>query len=473
MPTTAFGAAMTRILAQIPQPTAIISALSGGMDSVVLLHLLAEWHAKNGAGAPVVAAHLNHGLRGASSDLDLAFSRDLARELGVDFAEQTENVPEIAKTEGMGFEEAGRMARYRFFHDVGGRDALVLTGHHADDQAETILLNLRRGAHRRGLSGMRELAWVPVPPGVKVLVGRPLLSVPRELLRELADARGWRWREDESNASLVYGRNRIRHRIIPMLERILPGFRRRLLERSAVLAAEEEALAAQGRELAEGHAAREGAGRFFRLDDDALAEPERLLYAFRHVVEEELGARLPYGAVLSRLAELGERGRLGETLSLPGRLRVRRERDGLFFFFPDREADSPYGEVILPDPPFRIRAYGLDITAEWVNYAGGIPGADRDDPEVQWFNAAALRWPMRLRPPLEGERFRPLGAPGTRKIQDILVDCKLPRRKRGFPRVVTDYGGAIWLWPLRLAHRVRLGTSPCRALRLEIREQPR
>lgn len=470
MPVQAFEAAMARIMARIPRPSAIISALSGGMDSVALLHLLAEWRAKSGAGIPAVAAHLNHGLRGAASELDLAFSRDLARGLGVDFAEQTANVPEIAKAERMGFEEAGRMVRYRFFHDAGGRDALVLTGHHADDQAETILLNLRRGAHRRGLSGMRELAWVPVPPGMKIRVARPLLSVPRERLRELAAGRGWRWREDESNASLVYGRNRIRHRIIPMLERILPGFRERLLDKAAILAKEEEELTERGRKLVEAHARRESGGRFFRIDDETLSEPERLLYAFRHLVEEELGGRLPYGAVLSRLAEMGERGLLGETLSLPGRLRVRRERDGLFFFFPGGEADDAPGEVIFPDPPFRIRAYGLDIAADWVDYAGIIPEDDRVDPEVQWLNAASLRWPIRLRPPGEGERFRPLGAPGTRKIQDILVDCKLPRRKRGFPRVVADYGGGVWLWPLRLAHRVRLDKTPCRALRLEIRE---
>jgi tRNA(Ile)-lysidine synthase len=462
---------MARILSRIPAPAQIISALSGGMDSVVLLHLLVEWHRDNGGGIPLLAAHLNHGLRGAAAELDLAFSRDLARALRVDFAEQTLDVAGMAKTEGMGFEEAGRMARYGLFHDLGGSDALTLTGHHADDQAETILLNLRRGAHRRGLSGMRELAWVSVPPGVRVRVARPLLSVPRERLLALATEREWRWREDESNDSLAFTRNRIRHRVIPMLERILPGFRDRLLEKAAATAEREEELTGRGRELADRETRREGGGLFFRVGGDALTDPERLLYAFRHVVEEELGARLPYGAVLSRLAELAGSGRLGETLSLPGRLRARRERDGLFFFFPDRETGDPHGEVILPDPPFCIQAHGLTVSARWEDYAGAIPDEDRLDPDVEWLNAAALRWPIRLRPPLEGERFRPLGAPGRRKIQDILVDCKLPRRKRALPRVVADYAGAVWLWPFRLAHRARLDSSPCRALRIEIREE--
>jgi tRNA(Ile)-lysidine synthase len=110
------------------------------------------------------------------------------------------------------------------------------------------------------------------------------------------------------------------------------------------------------------------------------------------------------------------------------------------------------------------------VDAAWVDYAGTIPEADRADPRVQWLDAAALRWPLCLRPPREGERFRPLGAPGSRKIQDMLVDAKLPRRQRSFPRVVADYGGAVWLWPIRLAHRVRLGDKPCRALRLSLRD---
>ena len=469
MPDDLFVSALERIFIKMPGRPLAIAALSGGMDSVVLLHLLARHRARLPGNCRLVAAHLNHGLRGEDADGDQEFCRDLCRQLGIEFATRDVDASRTARIENLGVEEAGRLLRYRFFHELGGSGALAFTGHHADDQAETILMNLRRGAHRRGLSGMRELSVLPVPPGLKVAVARPLLTADRELLRDYAVRHRLRWREDATNADAAFTRNRIRHRIIPALEKIMPGFRKRLLERAQLLAREEEEMATRGRLLAESLSRREHGGRVFRLSEVAFAEPERLIYAFRHVVEEEMGARLPYGAVLSRLSQLAESGRLGETLSLPSRLRVRKERDGLFFFFPEKGGADSYGEFILPDPPFVVRAYGMTVRAEWRNAAGKPPAEDMADPEVEWMNPAGIRWPLRLRVPLPGERFRPMNAPGGRKIQDILVDLKTSRRERETPRLLADHVGGIWLWPFRLGHRVRLTGEATRALRVEIR----
>ncbi len=468
MLTRLFREAMERILAAGGAPGTVVAALSGGLDSVVATHLLARNRDILPAGSRLVAAHLNHGLRPEAAP-DQAFCRHFAERMGMDLAVRRCDVASLAKADHLGLEEAGRLARYRFFHDLAGPEGLVVTGHHAGDQAETILMHLRRGAHRRGLAGMRECAVLPFPPGLAMRVGRPLLAVHRAAIHQYALAHGLAWRTDASNDDNAFTRNRIRNRIIPALEAILPGFQRRLLARAEELAREEDALTRAGAALAERLTRREAGGRFFRLDEGASAGRESFLYALRHVAEEEMGARLPYGAVLSRLSELAERGRLGETVSLPGRLRVRREADGLFFFFPGREGDA-YAEVVLPDPPFRIVAYGLEISAEWRESAGAPPPEDGNDPDVEWLNAAAIRWPLRLRAPREGERFRPLGAPGSRKVQDILVDAKVPRRQRTLPRVVADYAGIVWLWPVRLAQRVRLPEMPGRALRMHINE---
>ncbi|MCD7896290.1 MAG: tRNA lysidine(34) synthetase TilS [Planctomycetaceae bacterium] len=472
MPEDLFRHAMRRILDQAGTAPTVVLALSGGVDSMVLVHLADRFRNDIGLGSrQLVAAHLDHGLRGPESDGDREHCRTVADRLGLAFRERRVDAAAFARENSLGVEEAGRLLRYRFFRDIAGDDGLVLTGHHAGDQAETILLNLRRGAHRRGLSGMRELSRLPLPPGLAVRVGRPLLAVRRERLLEYAARENLSWREDHTNEDVTYRRNHFRHKVIPLLEHLMPGFQDSLLAQAERLSAEETALAEAGRDLAETFGRREGGGRALLLRPEVTGERERYLYALRHIVEEELGARLPYGAVLSRIAEVGERGRIGETVSLPGNLRVRRESDGLFFFFPDAVAASGDGdgEVILPDPPFDIAVHGFRVTVERRDFAGTIPDDDRADPEVEWLREDSIRWPLRVRTPAPGERFRAIGAPGSRKIHDILMDLKVPRRLRQMPRLLADHAGGVWLWPFRLANRVRLPNGPCRALRVAMR----
>lgn len=465
----AFRRSMNAILAQAPGPERVVAALSGGMDSVVLLHLLRRWRDASPASPRLIAAHVNHGLRGKDADDDTEFCRLYAGSLDVEFVAKKIDAAGIARAERLGIEEAGRNERYAFFGELApGPGGLIATGHHADDQAETILMHLRRGAHRRGRCGMRLVSRLPLRNGGTAVVVRPMLNLTREELRGYADEQALRWREDASNLDANRLRNRIRHATIPMLENIVPGFRARLLAKARRLALEEEEMTTAGRLLADELSRREDGGLFFRLDPGAFEVPERLLYALRHILEEEMGGRIPYGATLSRLALLAENGRPGEGVSLPGRLQARREADGIFFFYPGGTCgeNGESAEIVLPDPPFDIVAGGLAVRAEWRQIAGLPPVDDRGDPEVEWFNPMAIRWPLCLRPPTPGERFRPLGAPGSRKLGDILTDLKIPRRKRGEPRVLADHAGGIWLWPHRLAHRVRLTGDPVTALRM-------
>lgn len=467
---TVFDATMAAIMFQAGNPGLAVVGLSGGCDSAALLSLAKRWADSLEGRVRLVACHLNHRLRGDAADGDADFCRARAADLAIDYRERAVDVNELAREMRMGLEEAGRFARLRFFRDViGDVPGIALTAHHADDQAETILLHLRRGAHRRGLGGMKRLAVLPVPPDRTIAVARPLLEIPKDRIVEFAKSRGLTWREDATNQDETFARNRIRHSVIPSLEAILPGFRERLLDKAKKVAAEEEYLTVSGRKLVTDLSSRENGGLLFRLQPMALDHPETLLYAFRHILEEEMGDRLPYGAVLSRLSVLAESGRVGEGLSLPGGVQVRREQDGLFFFYPEKMTETAEAEVMLPDPPFEISVNNLVITAQWRPLTGMPPGDDMLDPEVEWMNPLAIRWPLTLRPPHPGERFRPLGAPGARKLQDVMVDLKLPRRKRGDARVLADHAGAIWLWPYRLAHRVRLPGSQLKALRMSIR----
>ncbi len=208
----------------------VLVAVSGGADSVALLHLLAAL--APGRGWSLVVASLDHGLRGDAGAADVAFVAGLAGGLGIPFVAGRADAP---RPRGASPEEAARDARLGFLREAASRHgaAAVALGHTADDQAETVLYRLARGAGRRGLAGMRR--WAPP-------FWRPLLGVRRADLRDLLAAAGLPWREDPTNDSDAFARNRIRHEVLPALERAVGPGAVPALARSAALAAEDEAV---------------------------------------------------------------------------------------------------------------------------------------------------------------------------------------------------------------------------------------
>ena len=230
-----------------PPGTRLIVALSGGSDSVALAFILREL-APNGEFALVGLAHFNHRLR-ATADRDEQFCRALADRIGLPLVVGSTDVREYAASERLGIEEAARRARYAFLHrcaaDAGAERIAV--GHTRDDQAETFLLKLIRGAGLAGLGG--------IYPRRDALV-RPLLDSSRVELRDYLKARGESWVDDESNSDLAHRRNRIRHRVIPELDAAYGGPTMGSIARAAGLAREDGAwladlAASRYRELAE------------------------------------------------------------------------------------------------------------------------------------------------------------------------------------------------------------------------------
>lgn len=210
-----------------------VVGVSGGVDSVVLLDVL-----RRAVMTPLVIAHVNHGLRGEASDADEAFVRALAVQYGCACETVHVDVAQRAQVEKASLETAGRQVRRAFFAEVAARHgaSAVFLAHHADDQAETILMNLLRGAGLRGLGGMRERAACG-----SLWLLRPLLGVRRQEIVAYAEARGLQWREDATNASREPLRNRLRHEALPFLSQLAGRDVVPLLGRSATLLAEEEA----------------------------------------------------------------------------------------------------------------------------------------------------------------------------------------------------------------------------------------
>jgi tRNA(Ile)-lysidine synthase len=342
----------------------ICAAISGGADSVALLLLLAAENAlpRNALGVGLSAVHVHHGLRGSEADDDLAFVEELCLRLEVPLHVHRASVPErMAQAREAGqpetVEEAARNLRYEVFHGLlaEGHADSVLTAHTLDDQAETVLMKLLRGAWTEGLGGIHPVVLVPHPtrPG-KIL--RPLLGVRRSELVAYLKARGQGWRTDGSNADESFTRNRIRHSVLPVLRAENPAIDQALAN-LAELAREDEARwqSELGRILPQlllpgkpvrggGRAVGNAAGESVAIEIDRLRPLDPALR--RRVVRaaaRSLGARLSFDETARLLALAGLSANLDPaapagptrsngTLQLAGQLRAQRSPRELRLF---------------------------------------------------------------------------------------------------------------------------------------------
>ncbi len=274
----------------------IVLAVSGGADSMALLHAA---HAVGSVHAwQLSVAHLDHALR-ADSASDAEFVRAAAATLELPFVTQRADVAALAAAEGRSIEDAAREARYRFLEGLAPPGALIATAHTADDSAETILLNLGRGS---GLSGVRGI------PARRGRIVRPLLGERRSALRAALDAAGIGYRDDPSNDDPAHARNRVRHELIPALERASPGAVEALLRFSRLAAADDDLLL----ELA----AAELAARRTEHGIDWRVPPSRALG--RRIMRLAIGEPPPAARRIEALLDAAEGARGGVTIELGG-----------------------------------------------------------------------------------------------------------------------------------------------------------
>ena len=226
------------VLSNFPPSKRYLIGVSGGRDSIALLHLLVERGYRK-----LVVCHLDHRLRGRSSTADARFVERLAAAHELEFESARRDVRELATETKQSIETAGRSARYEFFAEVARRRrcAAIFLAHHADDLVETFLINLFRGAGGAGRQGIRPIS-VRTVDKVELIVVRPLLGIWRADIDDYIQARGLRFREDATNQQFDALRNRMRHRIIPEIEKEFGREIRKTVHRMALIAAEEDAL---------------------------------------------------------------------------------------------------------------------------------------------------------------------------------------------------------------------------------------
>jgi tRNA(Ile)-lysidine synthase len=435
-------------------------AVSGGGDSVALVWLVQEI-AQSGRLPGTIAGliHVNHQLRGVESARDEAFCRTLANRLGWRLEVGSFDVAARAREKRRSIEATAREIRYGFLAEAAARlgATRVATAHTLEDQAETVLLRLLRGAGARGVGGIR------VRRGIFI---RPALDCRRAELRQYLQARGESFCEDSSNLDASVPRNRVRHQLLPVVEGIAPrGIK--ALARFASLAAEDEAYLEQvAAEAAASVRLRESileSTPGVVLDAKALAGLPKPLG--RRVLRQAIAQVAPAAGLtavhLQALLELAAGDRASGHLDLPG-LQVERRGPTLCMDAATRNATRPGSgfEAILMVPGcVDIKEAGLTIAAALENRLAWTPdpGHPHDMAAIQ---ASSVQLPLNVRFRRPGDRFRPLGAPGRRKLQDLFVDRKVPRQDRDHVPIVVDAAGRIvWVVGLAIAEGCRV-TSP-------------
>lgn len=403
----------------------ILCAVSGGADSVCLLHLL--WS----SGADVTAAHFEHGIRGEESLRDAEFVRSFCHERGIEFVMESADVPAYAKAHSMGTEEAARKLRYEFLNAAAEQKGceLIATAHNADDNAETMLFNLTRGTGSAGLSGI---------PRQRGKIIRPLLNVTRRQIEEYLEENKLPHIEDSSNSTDDYSRNLIRHHVTPVLRKINPELATAFSRTAKLMAQDNDCL----ERLAQDFIAREYDGSGIRTGALCALHPAIASRVLRNLLGGGMGME-HIDSVLDFAAGTGL-----AHLSLPG-ITLRREQGRLFFS----------KEETFEIPPRRLTVgcrteipeLGVSIMPEFTVYSGEIYGLFK----TYCIKCENIKGEISCSGRRPGDAFRPISRNCTKKLKTLFAEHGYTQAQRDRTLVIRDDEGILLAVGLAAAQRTK------------------
>ncbi len=420
------------------QKERILAGVSGGADSMVLLHLLHrlapayEWY--------LGAAHLNHQLRGAAADEDEDLVRAFAEKLGLAFHAGKQDARAFSSASSVSVEMGARELRHRFLAEtaLAHNYSCVALGHHLDDQVELFFLRLLRGASNEGMAGMRWQSASPEDPRVRL--ARPLLGQTRAWILDYAREERVPFREDSSNADLEIPRNRIRRSLIPLLEEWQPAVRQSVARLMEIAGAEAWLSESMAREWLQG---------------DRKTEFEALPVAVsRRCVELQLiglGVEVDFDLVESL------RRNPGEKICARGGRAVARTPEGDVREDPPESKDfNPASAPLSLEENSGLAVFdGMEIS--WRRRSGDLePPLDGRSSGVEQFDSERVGRRVELRHWRPGDRFQPIGMERPQKLQNLFVNLKVPaaeRRRRAV--AVTAEGRIFWVEGLRIGEEFK------------------
>jgi len=451
----------------------VLVGVSGGPDSLCLLNVLV------GMGYRVVVAHFNHGLR-LQADEDERFVESQAKKMVLRFIVGQLDVADYALKHKLSIEEAARRARYHFLFEQATQveAQAVAVAHTANDQVETVLMHLLRGAGLDGLKGMPYRGFLDEWSSSVPLV-RPLLDIWRDDILDYCEMQGLNPVIDASNFNKNYYRNRLRYELIPYLETYNPQIKDVIWRMAQTLAGDQEALSELVEETWD-HCWLQSGDGFVVLALDSIRQVSKAVQ--RHLLRRAIGTLRPflrdvdYGAIERAIAFVNNPVRSGQA-DLIGGLRIFVERDRLYL----AEKDTT---ILDPDWPQLAIGGGASLTCpgevqigrEWRLTCQILTdirleeiSSSFDDPMQAWLDSQTLSFPLTVRTRHTGDRFQPLGMDGhTLKLSDFWVNEKLSGRARsGWPLICSE-DQIVWVPGFRPGHPFRVQPTTCQVVHLRL-----
>ena len=421
----------------------ILIAVSGGVDSVVLSHLMKE------LGYDIALAHVNFQLRGRSSDLDQQLIEDLALNWGVEAYFKNLDASTYADKTGISTQMAARELRYQWFSELSKEQNYqkIATAHHLNDQLETLLLNLTKGTGIAGLHGIFP---------VRGSIARPLLFARKEEILDYGKNKKLTWREDESNEQDYYQRNLIRNKVVPILKMINPNLEESARNTMEIMRSIEKQYFKSIEQLQK---------RLFQTDGPHVVIQKKNIASIEPPILHEV--LKDYGFSYSQCKSL-----MGKALIKSGNLfesdshQLNVDRDTLIISPKVREnssliiIESCQGLIDIDGHTWHLS--GHEIAHYEVRQHANVAALDHDK----------LVFPLKVRDWLPGDRFCPLGMAEFKKISDFLIDAKVPRNHKTAMRVLTSNEEIIWVIGQRIDDRYKITERTQRVLEIEINTEP-
>ncbi len=458
----------------------VLVSISGGPDSVFLLHSLTALSQE--LGVNITAFHLNHMTRGGQSKKDALFVKDLCEQKGITLISRKEDAKKWSKREGYSFQEGARILRLKYLNEAAMEYNIdkIAIGHNADDNIETLLMNLIRGTGLRGLAGID-------PVSGKII--RPLIGIFRKDILNFLDANGISYRIDRTNLETKYFRNKVRNILVPVIEsKLRKGFKKNVKRTIEIIRGENDYLDKCAEDLLHKNCEAIRAGNKIILVEIPVEFIAELHYGLKNriilkAIEKVRGNLVDIKLKnIEDILNISKEGGETKQVSACKDIVAVKEKSTLFLVNNLYRKDLPekyrllFGKISQPEQELKIRddkkttykEFNLDVYTKLIDNGSNNEGFKSAKGNEAFLDYDKIDFPVRIVYWKKGDRFFPLGMEEEKKLQDFFTDLKIPKHSRGLIPVFKDKEKIIWIAGHRIDQRVRITENTSKILYIKV-----